>query len=93
MPEDQQNGVITGYSMQVQGPGTIYTRNIQIATTVSGWTRIRRSHSLMEDAYASEEVSDLKPSTEYTFSVSAMTVAGSGPAISVSFFTPQGGEA
>ena len=91
MPKDQQNGEIIGYSIQVEGPGT--TRNIQTATTVSEWTRIRRSHSLMEDAYTSEEVSDLRPSTEYTFSISAMTVAGSGPAISVSFITPQEGEA
>jgi hypothetical protein len=40
-----------------------------------------------------KEVCDLRPSTEYTFSVSAVTVAGSGPAISVSFITPQEGEA
>ena len=46
-----------------------------------------------ENAYTSEEVSDLKPSTEYSFSVSAKTVAGSGPAISVSFVTPQKCEA
>jgi hypothetical protein len=50
-----------------------------------------------ENAYRytseSEEVCDLRPSTEYTFSVSAVTVAGSGPAISVSFITPQEGEA
>ena len=81
VPEDQQNGEITGYSMQVEGPNT--TRNVQIATTVTGHT---------EDAYNSEEVCDLRPSTEYTFSVSAKTVAGSGPAISVSFVTPQQGK-
>jgi hypothetical protein len=40
-----------------------------------------------------KEVSDLRPSTEYTFSVSAKTVAGSGPEISVSFITPQESEA
>jgi hypothetical protein len=40
-----------------------------------------------------KDVSDLRPSTEYTFSVSAVTIAGSGPAISVSFVTPQEGEA
>ena len=91
VPKDRQNGEITGHSIQVEEPDT--TRNIQTATTVSDWTRIRRSHSLMEDAYTSEEVSDLRPSTEYTFSVSAVTVAGSGPAISVSFVTPQKGEA
>ena len=92
VPEDQQNGVITGYSIQVEGPGT--TENIRIATTVSGrMPSIRRPQSLMEDVYTSEEVSDLRPSTEYTFSVSAVTKAGSGPAISVSFITPQEGEA
>ena len=88
MPEDDQNGEITGYSIQVEGSGA--AQNIQIATTVSDRVRPR---SLMEDAYTSKEVSDLRPSTEYTFSVSAVTVAGSGPAISVSFVTPQEGEA
>ena len=92
VPEDQWNGVITGYSMQVEGPDT--TQNIQIATTLSGWMpSILKPHSLMEEAYTSEEVSDLRPSTEYSFSVSAVTVVGSGPAISVSFVTPQEGMA
>ena len=36
------------------------------------------------------EVSDLRPCTTYTFSVSAITEAGIGPAISVSSTTPQG---
>ena len=93
MPKDQQNGEITGYSMQVEGPNT--TRNIQIhvATTVSDHTHIRRPRSLTGDSDTSKEVCDLKPSTEYSFSVSAMTVAGSGPAISVSFVMPQEGKA
>ena len=91
VPEDQWNGIITGYSIRIEGPDS--TRNIQTATTVSDWTRIRRSHSLIEDTYTSKKVSGLRPSTEYTFSVSAKTVAGSGPAISVSFITPQEGEA
>ena len=92
MPEDQRNGEITGYSILVKGPDT--TQNIQITTTVSDWMpHICRPHSLMGDAYTSEEVCDLRPSTEYSFSVSANTVAGSGPAISVSFVTPQEGEA
>ena len=80
MPEDQQNGEITDYSIQIEGSNT--TRNVHTAIG---------NFSL--DAYTSEEVSDLRPSTEYTFSVSAETVAGSGPAISVSFVTPQEGEA
>ena len=82
VPKDQQNGEITGYGIQVEGPD-----NTRRTTTVSG--RMHRLHSV---AYTSEEVSDLRPSTEYTFSVSAVTVAGSGPAISVSFVTPQEGE-
>ena len=40
-----------------------------------------------------KELFDLKPSTEYSFSVSAETVAGIGPAINVSFIIPQEGEA
>ena len=102
VPEDQRNGEIIGYSIQVEGPDT--TRIIQIATTVSDrmppirrpqiYRYIHRPHSLlMEDAYTSEEVCDLRPSTMYSFSVSAVTVAGSGPAIGVSFVTPQEGEA
>ena len=92
VPKDQQNGVITGYSIQVKKPGS--TRNIQIATTISGrMPPVHSPHFLMEDTYSSEKVYGLKPSTEYTFSVSAKTRAGSGPAISVSFVTPQEGEA
>ena len=77
VPKDQRNGKITGYSMHVEGPD--FTLNFTI----------------IEDNYfyMYKEVSDLRPSTEYSFSVSAMTVAGSGPAISVSFITPQEGKA
>ena len=83
MPKDQQNGEIAGYSIHIEGPNT--TRNIQTNTSVS--------KDLLRIPYASEKVSDLRPSTEYSFSVSAKTVAGGGPAISVSFITPQEGEA
>jgi hypothetical protein len=38
------------------------------------------------------EVSDLRPYTTYTFSVSAMTEAGIGPPIIVFSTTPQGGK-
>ena len=89
VPKFQQNGVITGYCIQVEGPDT--TQNIQIATTASDRTHTRRP--VMGDAYTSKEVSDLRPSTEYSFSISAKTVAGSGPAISVSFVMPQEGKA
>ena len=64
--------------MQVEGPD--FTQNLKII-------------KFKFYTYTYEEVSDLKPSTEYSFSVSAETVAGSGPAISVSFVTPQEGEA
>ena len=59
-------------------------QNIETNTSVS--------EDLLWIPYASEKVSNLRPSTEYSFSVSAKTVAGSGPAISVSFVTPQEGE-
>ena len=93
VPKDHHNGIITGYSIQIEGSDS--TRNIQATTTVAGrMPPVHIRHSLsMEDAYTSEEVSDLRPSTEYSFRVSAKTVAGSGPAISVSFVTPQEGEA
>ena len=52
-----------------------------------------RNIPITEEYATFKEVSDLRPSTEYSFSVSAKTVAGSGPAISVSFVTPQEGEA
>ena len=81
VPEDKQNGEITGYSMQVEVPNT--TRNVQ--TT--------REYFTLDTYYTPEEMSNLKPSTKYTFSVRAKTVAGSGPTISVSFITPQEGEA
>ena len=87
VPKDQWNGKITDYSIQVEGPNT--TRHIQIATDQG----ILRPRSTIEDTYTSKEVSDLRPSTKYSFRVSAKTVAGSGPGICVSFVTPQGGEA
>ena len=83
VPKNQRNGEIAGYSIQVEGPDTM--QNIQTNTSVS--------KDLLRIPYAFEKVSDLKPSTEYSFSVSAKTVAGSGPAISVSFVTPQEGKA
>ena len=64
--------------VQVEGPDT--TQNIPIT---------RLSQCITSE---SMEVSDLKPSTEYSFNVSAVTVVGSGPAIGVSFVMPQGGE-
>jgi hypothetical protein len=95
VPKDQGNGIITGYSVQVEGPDT--TRNIQMTTTISD--RMSSTLRPLEDDLlfstptqtrcTFKEVCDLRPSTEYTFSVSAETVVGSGPAISVSFITPQ----
>ena len=85
VPTDQRNGIITGYSVQVEGPDT--TRNIQITTPFSDRVPSILGLNLLKEVY------DLRPSTEYSFSVSAVTEAGSGPAISVSFITPQKGEA
>jgi hypothetical protein len=75
MPEDQRNGFITGYRIQIRGPDT------------------KRSISTTEGYITFKDVTNLMPSTEYSFSVSAKTVAGSGPAISVSFITPKEGKA
>ena len=46
---------------------------------------------VMDGNATSYEVSDLRPYTTYTFSVSAMTEAGTGPPIIVSS-APQGGK-
>ena len=40
----------------------------------------------------SVEISDLHPSTEYTFAISATTVAGDGPVARTSSVTPQKSE-
>ena len=76
MPEDKQNDIITGYTVQVMGPGFTEKREIPV----------------MDGNTTSYEVSDLKPYTTYTFRVSAITEAGTGPAICVFSTTPQGGE-
>ena len=47
---------------------------------------------VMDGNTTSYEVSDLRPYTTYTFSVSAMTEAGAGPSIRISSTTPQGGK-
>ena len=46
---------------------------------------------VMDGNATSYKVSDLRPYTTYTFSVSAMTEAGAGPPISIPSTTPQGG--
>ena len=69
--------------------------------TIIGYTvRVVEPYSLGETKHipvmnataTSFEVSDLKPYTTYTFSVSAITKIGTGLAKSVSSTTPQGGE-
>ena len=47
---------------------------------------------VMDGNATSYEISNLRPYTEYTFSVSAMTETGTGPARTVSSITPEGGE-
>ena len=76
VPKDKQNDIIIGYTVQVVGSDPIEKREIPV----------------MDGNATSYEVSDLRPYTEYTFSVSAMTEAGTGPAITVSSTTPQGGK-
>jgi deleted in colorectal carcinoma protein len=75
VPKDQQNGIITGYTVQVAGPDFIQDISIADATTTSA------------------EVSGLRPNTSYYFSVSAMTVAGTGPPTRSFSITPRGGKA
>ena len=73
-PLEEQNGVITGYTVQVEGPDSSREFSVQNASTTS------------------VEVSGLKPFTSYTFHVSAMTKAGTGPAATISSTTPEGGK-
>ena len=75
MPKDQQNGIITGYRVQVTGPDFIQEISITDATIIS------------------TEVSGLRPNTSYYFSVSAVTVAGTGPPARTLSITPHGGKA
>ena len=74
MPKDQQNGIITGYSVQIAGPDFI------------------REISITDATVTSTEVSGFRPNTIYYFSVSAMTVAGTGPPTRNLSVTPQGGK-
>ena len=68
------NGVITGYTIQVEGPDSSREISIQNASTTS------------------VEVPNLRPFTSYTFHVSAMTKAGTGPVAIILSTTPEGGE-
>ena len=69
IPEEKRNGVITGYTVQVEGPGFSQKMLVQDVKT---------------------EIPSLKPFTSYTFKVSAMTKAGTGPAATISSITPRG---
>jgi hypothetical protein len=82
VPEDKQNDTITGYTVKVEGP--------DCTPLMDG--NATSYEVLMDGNTTSYEVSDLRPYTTYTFSVSAMTKAGTGPPIVVSSSTPQGGE-
>ena len=74
LPVEKRNGVITGYTIQVEGPD--FSREI----------------SVQDGNMSSVEVPGLMPFTSYTFYVSAMTKAGTGPVATVSSTTPEGGE-
>ena len=74
LPVEKQNGVITGYKIQVVGPDSSREFPIQGADATS------------------VILSGLRPFTSYTFNVSAMTKAGTGPAATISSKTPEGGE-
>jgi hypothetical protein len=77
VPEGERNETITGYTVQVMGPYSLGRK---------------KEIPVMDANATSFEVSDLKPNTTYTFSVSAITKIGTGVAKSVSSTTPQGGE-
>ena len=50
-----------------------------------------REISVQDANITSVEIPDLKPFTSYTFKVSAMTKAGTGPAVTIISTTPEGG--
>ena len=81
VPEDKQNGTITGYIVQVEGP-----------YSYSKLKEKKIGFPVMDGNATCYEVSNLKPYTTYTFSVSAITKIGTGLAKSISSATPQGGE-
>ena len=74
VPEHKQNGVVTGYIVQVMGH------------------YFNKEWKVMDANATSYEVSDLRPYAKYTFSISALTEVGTGPAISVCSGARQGGE-
>ena len=76
LPSHQHNGIITGYTVKVVGPDSATPRLIPVS----------------DSSATSIVVSGLRPFTMYTFSVSAMTVAGAGPAADITSTTPQGGQ-
>ena len=81
VPEDKQNDTITGYIVQIEGPYSFSRVNKKTI-----------GFPVMDGNATSFEVSDLKPYTTYTFSVSAITKIDTGLAKSISSTTPQGGE-
>ena len=78
VPEDKQNDTITGYT-------------IHVLVEKGSYIYDKRMIPVMDRNATSYEVSDLKPCTTYTFSVSTMTEAGAGPPIITTSTTPQGG--
>ena len=83
VPEDKQTDTITGYIILVEGPYSYSYSKVK---------EKRIEFPVMDGNATSFEVSNLKPYTTYTFSVSAITKIGTGLAKSVSSTTPQGGK-
>jgi hypothetical protein len=77
VPEGERNDTITGYTVGVVGPYSLGKK---------------KEIPVMDANATSFEVSDLKPNTTYTFSVSAITKNGTGLARSISSTTPEGGK-
>ena len=74
LPEGEQKTIVTGYTVQIAGPGS----NCEV--------------SVSDRNAASVTVSDLKPHTSYTFSVSATTKTGNGPIATITSTIPKEGE-
>ena len=83
VPEDKQNGTITGYSVEVVGP-YFYS----FSSVKTNWVEF----PVMDGNATTFEVSDLKPYTTFSFSVSAKTEMGKGLARTITFTTPEVGE-
>ena len=78
VPKVKQNGVITGYTVQVVG--------------ADSFSNLKQEIPVYKADATSVEISNLTPFTSYNFTISAKTKAGSGPVATISSRTPEAGE-